>query len=233
MHAYLSIAIDFSDSATTVTIRRTFDQLLEELEEEEQSPLLVTIWLGANDATIGFVAVPLDSFITNLRRFIDQLLRHPNLKTTKIVLMTPPPINASMLVSLETKDEEARQQMLTVIKTGIAWRVWVRKMEYSSACMKLAAEYGKQGENRVVGLDVFRAMVNYGLQSEGKEIIPYNEPLTEDLAEEKLIPGCSLPGAKLLPDGTFSDGLHLDAEVRMSDVNIDTRLIDLGIHSHQ
>jgi hypothetical protein len=105
--------------------------------------------------------------------------------------------------------------MIEMAKGRTAWHVWLRKMEYASSCMSLATDYWRKGEDRVVGLDIWRSMVNYGLEAEGKKTIPDNDPLTEELAEEKLIPGCGLPGSKEFPQGTFSDALHLDALVEL------------------
>nr|GAT43985.1 GDSL lipase acylhydrolase family protein [Mycena chlorophos] len=54
---------------------------------------LIVIWFGANDSTIlpSIQHVPLDAFIANLKEMVR--LIHEADSSTKIVLMTPPPIN--------------------------------------------------------------------------------------------------------------------------------------------
>jgi isoamyl acetate esterase len=158
------------------------------------------MWMGANDATFFTANVPLEKFLSNLRTFIDAFLTDEATKEAKIILLTPPPINCSPAPGEESV-EEARERM--------GPRTWVNKMRYADAIVKLVGEYGKNGmADRVGCVDVWRGLVNWALNLEGREPLKEDDELTRELVEKKLPPGCGLPGMKRFPDGTFTDGLH-------------------------
>lgn len=74
----------------------TFKQILQRVRDyETEPPLLFTIWLGANDACPPEYAahVPIARYEENLRFFVESILSEPRMEGTRIVLITPPPIN--------------------------------------------------------------------------------------------------------------------------------------------
>ena len=149
--------------------------------------------------------MPIDKFVTNLRTYVKSLLEHPNVKEngTKIILITPPPIDVTPPRDPNEPIKEAR--------TRVGYMTWVNKMKYADAVLKLEEEFVQARlEDRVGCVDVWRAVVNFGMKREGKEPIEPHVQLNEDLVVEKKLTGCGLPGTKKFPDKTFVDGLHFD-----------------------
>lgn len=76
------------------------DQYLATVDEQKHAPRirLLTIWFGANDACVkpSPQHVPLDKFTENIRTIV-QMITSPSSAyyspDTKIILMTPPPVN--------------------------------------------------------------------------------------------------------------------------------------------
>ncbi|EFJ15187.1 hypothetical protein SELMODRAFT_156096 [Selaginella moellendorffii] len=103
---------------------------------EEDAPLAVTIFFGANDAALpdrgsSHQHVPLPTYKTNLKRIISHLKAVS--KRTHIVLITPPPI-----------DEKARREFAIHTYGRDAHELPERTnavaQEYASACKAVAAE---------------------------------------------------------------------------------------------
>lgn len=189
---------------------------MESLKLEVTPPLFISIWFGANDATLSWVNVPKDAFVANLQHFVDCLLEHPNLKTTKVILITTPPINARPPKhDWDPDDADVREDLVFITKEGLGWKTWLNKMQYAEACLELGKKYGANGNgDRVAVCDVWTALGNFGLGAQGRDEIKEDEDLTEDLVDEKLPPGCGLPGAGEFPEGVFVDRLHFGELVR-------------------
>ncbi|OAG10203.1 SGNH hydrolase [Paraphaeosphaeria sporulosa] len=167
------------------------------------STLLFTIFLGANDAC--FVGkteyVPLPQFSDNIRSFVEEILIQDNLADAKIVLITPPPVNVPD--PLPGDDEGLGPAMAKALKgkepkQDRAYLTYMSKKRYADGIMSIAKEY--EETDRVVGLNYWRALVDAGLEEQGR---------TGEL-DEDLFPGCGLAGAKEFGSGWFTDGLHLD-----------------------
>jgi isoamyl acetate esterase len=173
--------------------------------DSKSKPLFITIWFGANDATFTFVNVPIDKFVSNIRLFVTSLLEHPTVKQhdTKIILITPPPINVPPPRDPNEPIDEAKKRL--------GYLTWINKMKYADAVLKLEEEFVLAGlEDQVGCVDVWRALVNFGLKHEGRETIEPHVQLTEDLVVSKKPTSCGLPGSPRFPDGVFIDGLHFD-----------------------
>ncbi|KAF2129260.1 SGNH hydrolase [Dothidotthia symphoricarpi CBS 119687] len=180
---------------TSTDLALDFDRIITRAVSPRAPPtLLFTIFLGANDACL--VAdnkeyVPLSTFAANIRTFVETILTQDALSATKIVLITPPPINRPT-----TKWGE---------KSDYAYKTYVSKRRYAEKIMQIAAEYGETG--RVVGLDYWGSLIDAALEVEGRGA----EDQAVKYGEEKL-PGCGLVGAKEFGEGWFTDGLHLDVK---------------------
>lgn len=120
--------------------------------------------------------------------------------------MTPPPIECqSARAGVLLKD--AREK--------IGYLTYVNKMKYAQAIVKLAEEYGEKDESkdRIVLVDMWRGLVEYALQEEGRVDFKLPETLEEKDVADLLLPGCGLPGAKRFHNEIFQDGLHFDGFV--------------------
>lgn len=195
-----------------------FDSLIQRVRQQAiQPPLLFTIWLGANDACPPEYSphVPLDKFEANLRHFVDTILTEEKMSSTKVVLITPPPIN---LPASSEKDEfdlgpKAEQACADAAMEMKGYKIYVNKAVYAQKVMEIAKRYGNEVSDRVVGLDYWSAVVNFELKGQGLE--PLDPDVPVDFEENgKKLPGSGLPGAKNFRDGMFTDGLHLGTLVR-------------------
>ncbi|KAF2273545.1 SGNH hydrolase [Westerdykella ornata] len=187
---------------TSTLLIPNFTHLLTRATSATTPPtLLITIFLGANDACftptttrlrssaedfIGTEIVPLPRFEETLRFFIEEILIADRLAEfgTKVVLMGPPPI------SIPRRQGSRR-----------AYATYLSKKRYAEAVVEVARSYAETG--RVVGVDVWRAMVGEVLGEEEGGV---------DACNEERLPGCGLEGAREFEagvEGYFVDGLHL------------------------
>ncbi|PVH96020.1 SGNH hydrolase [Periconia macrospinosa] len=198
---------------TTSSIKRDFDRLIERITQPDAAPtLFITIFLGANDAC--FVGkseyVPLPLFEDNIRSFISTILSKDELSHTKIVLITPPPINVPDPED-EPYDEDEDLGMGPLMQAALArarpepkeeraYRTYMSKKRYADAIMRISKAFDAE---RVVGLDYWKALVDAGLKDQGRS------GGDEDAYDEDKLPGCGLHTAKQFREGYFTDGLHL------------------------
>jgi hypothetical protein len=185
-------------------------------------PLLFTIWLGANDAAISSVHVPLPVFAANLRAFVMTLLERTH--APRILLITPPPINV-----MPTRQPNSRPATDADIAAAVASgsdadavqaaseelgpHVYEQKMYYAAEVRRLAkalaAEAGEGPGGARVGLcDVWSAVVAEGLRAQGRAPLPADELWCADMLARRRLPGCGLPLAEEFPDDMFLDRLH-------------------------
>lgn len=190
---------------TTRNLRSIFtEQIIDRLP---RAPALFTIWLGANDATLGMANVPIDDFERYLRGYIDQIIHHPSWEPKpKVLLVTPPPINIGAVADADGEGQDddelnlgptmARAMELEreAAKEGIAYRTWMSKRTYAERVMSIANSYPA---DQVAGLDLWTVFIQAACDQHGKGWI------------EGKLPGCGLPGARAFPSGYFTDGLHL------------------------
>ncbi|KAF2121561.1 SGNH hydrolase-type esterase domain-containing protein [Lophiotrema nucula] len=192
---------------TSSMLERNFRRIIERATLPDAAPtLLITIWLGANDACVGTGAhVPLPKFEDNIRSFVDQVLAEEQLRDTKVVLITPPPIN---IPDAEPEDDgmdlgpaAAAAMKAFDPKKSRSYIVYKSKRTYGEKIMEIAASYAETG--RVVGLDYWKALIDAGLDDQ-------HRLGDEDAYHEDMLPGSGLPWAKAFKQGYFSDGLHLE-----------------------
>ncbi|CAO2654742.1 Nn.00g114750.m01.CDS01 [Neocucurbitaria sp. VM-36] len=194
---------------TSSALKQDFDRIIARATSPNAAPtLLFTIFLGANDACIigdsEYVSWP--KFDANIHSFIETILSQDAMSQTKIVLITPPPINIPAPSKNDAMTEEEVENANTSMKKASPYKTYMSKKRYAVGIMRVAGEYEKTG--RVVGLDFWHAMEAAGL----KEYESVDGGRKEDSHNEPMPLGCGLIGAKDFGDGWFTDGLHLDVK---------------------
>lgn len=185
-------------SYTSSRLLPAFDRIIAQATAAKAPrTLLFTIFLGANDACfIGDTEyVPLPTFEANIRKFVETVLVQDAMADTKIVLITPPPINIPS-PNAKGKDEDALRDANKAKKEMRGYKTYMSKKRYAERVMQIAQEY--EETERVIGLDFWGDLVRARSQDLG-----------EDYDEDRL-PGSGLYGARDFGEGYFTDGLHLD-----------------------
>ncbi|KAF3043098.1 hypothetical protein E8E11_007463 [Didymella keratinophila] len=185
-------------SYTSTRLLHDFDRIIAQATAPNAPrTLLFTIFLGANDACfIGETEfVPLPIFEANIRKFIETILVQDAMAETKIVLITPPPINIPS-PDAKDKDENEMRDANQAKREMRGYKTYMNKRRYAERIMQIAREYEETG--RVIGLDFWGDLVRARL-----------EDFEEDYDEDKL-PGSGLYGGRDFSEGYFTDGLHLD-----------------------
>jgi lysophospholipase L1-like esterase len=154
--------------------------------------------------------VPLPKFTYNIREFVEIILTEDDLLSTKIVLITPPPINIPDPFP-EDEDEydflspaaaAALKSSRKDPKEDQGYKTYMSKKRYAEKIMEIAQSYEDTG--RVVGFDYWKSLVDKGLEDQGRHG-------DDDAYDEERLPGCGLKRAKEFGKGYFTDGLHLGA----------------------
>lgn len=187
-------------SYTSTRLLPAFDRIIvQATAPNAPRTLLFTIFLGANDACfIGKTEyVPLPTFEANIRKFVETILVQDAMVDTKIVLITPPPINIPA-PDATGKDEDTMRDTNQKRKEMRGYKTYMSKKRYAERIMQIAQEYEETG--RVTGLNFWSDLVRARLQDFGEEY------------EEDILPGCGLYGARDFGEGYFTDGLHLDTK---------------------
>jgi lysophospholipase L1-like esterase len=180
-------------------LKPTFRNIITQASKHDAPPTpLLTIFLGANDACLApnrGEYVPLPDFEANIRDFVDQVLTNDEMANTKIVLITPPPINIRKPLPMGPEDSPVDPQKDQGYKT------YMSKKKYAEKIMQIAASH--EDTSRVVGLDLWKALVNAALKDQDR----LGDP---DAYDELRLPGCGLDGVEEFKPGYFTDGLHFD-----------------------
>ncbi|KAF2803074.1 SGNH hydrolase [Mytilinidion resinicola] len=190
---------------TSSMLAPNFEKIISRAKNPNAPPtLLFTIFLGANDACLPPWSghVPLDKYEANLRAFVETILSTKAMTDTKIVLITPPPINIreSLPDSPIGSNSEDLQASLEEEKKARGYRTYMNKKQYAEKVMEIAESYVALTD-RVIGLNFWKSLIDTALEQQGR----LN---AEDAYDENKLPGCGLPGAKEFKKGFFTDGLH-------------------------
>ncbi|KAF2026398.1 hypothetical protein EK21DRAFT_74301 [Setomelanomma holmii] len=196
---------------TSSALKHDFDRIITRATHPSTPPtLLFTIFLGANDAAIinGQDAyVPWPTFAVNIRAFIETILtQEDGMSETKIVVITPPPINIPEALmggggGVGEKDEEDVEEVNAWKKEGPRYKTYMSKKRYAEGLMDIAHEYAET--ERVIGVDFWKGIVEEKIKEDG-------EKTWQEIEESGMWPGSGLIGAKSFDKGWFTDGLHLD-----------------------
>jgi lysophospholipase L1-like esterase len=229
-------------SATTQTIKPAFDRLVSHITLPLAPPTqLITIFLGTNDACLQFLSretlVHIDQYEFTLRSYVNTIL--DKLPKTKILLITPPPINVpdpapkwededggKEGVGDEGGKKEAKGEgkvdhefvPTTGKKTKYdprnhrSFRTYVAKKFFAERMMRIVKSY--EGTGRVAGVDFWKLCVEAGLKKQGRESEVDGVGKGEKFELERL-PGCGLKTAKQFGKGWFTDGTHLGPKVSL------------------
>ncbi|KAH7116049.1 SGNH hydrolase-type esterase domain-containing protein [Dendryphion nanum] len=182
---------------TSTTLNPEFERVLQEIKAPNAPrTLFITILVGANDACIigpnGEEYCPLSEFEENIRNWVDSILVEDKLSATKILLITPPPLDISNPPYPDKVD-------LEVAKAGRGYLTYLNKKRYAEKVMEIARSYEHTGF--VAGADIWTALIETALEEQGRLDKP-------DAFDPEMLPGCGLPKAKCFGTGYFTDGLH-------------------------
>lgn len=189
-------------------LKANFRNILKRATRSYAPPtLLITIFLGANDAAHLPVGdeenIGLAKYDDNIREFVESVLIEDNLRDTKIVVITPPPINIPDPVEDTNIGPAAAAAKAEITgndpKKGLGYRVYINKKTYAEKAMEIAKSYEETG--RVIGLNLWGALIDAALEDQ-------NRLGDEDAYAEERLPGCGLKWAKAFKRGYFTDGLH-------------------------
>lgn len=117
---------------------------------------------------------------------------------TKIVVITPPPINILGSSRPDIGREEC-EKLNEWEREQTRYKTYMSKKRYAERIMQIAEEY--EETRRVVGLNFWGDLVRTRLEEVGVEY------------DEEKLPGCGLHGALDfggMDEEYFTDGLHLD-----------------------
>ncbi|KAF1924296.1 SGNH hydrolase [Didymella exigua CBS 183.55] len=185
-------------SYTSTRLLPAFDRIIAQATSPNAPrTLLFIIFLGANDACfVGnaeYVALP--TFEANIRKLVETILVQDVMTDTKIVLITPPPINIPAPDAKGKEGDEIRTAN-EVERKKKGYRTYMSKKRYAERVMQIAREY--EETTRVIGVNFWDDLIRTRLQE-----------FDEGYDDEKL-PGSGLYGARDFGEGYFTDGLHLD-----------------------
>ncbi|KAF7671767.1 hypothetical protein GT037_010289 [Alternaria burnsii] len=184
---------------TSTRLKDDFTRIIHRATSPGAAPtLLFTIFIGANDtAMVGEMEfVPWPIFSATIRNFLDTILNENTMENTKVLLITHPPINGSVVETGENKSAREIEDINQWRKEGPRYKTYMSKRRYADGIMQIAKEYEKTG--RVVGLNFWQDIVHAVVTEEGWQY------------DEQVPPGCGLLGAQPFPTGWITDGLHLD-----------------------
>jgi hypothetical protein len=172
-------------------------------------PLLITIFLGANDACLPpqSAHVPLPEFEQHIRFYVNTILENSATKGTRVLLITPPPINVEAPAQSEVEIPSVTEILESVARKGKGHQTWLSKRTYAERVVKIASEF-EDKTDFVTVLDFWKALTKAGCLEEGDEPAMAAKRY-QDLDIADRLPGCGLPGAKEFGPEFFTDGLHL------------------------
>lgn len=153
--------------------------------------------------------VPIDEFETNLRWYINQVLQHEGWRSTKVLLLTPPPISVRVAEAHDNDEENeldlgpatnsAIEELRKTASQGRGHLTWASKRKYAERIMAIVQSF--ESQHNVHVLDVWTILTKKALEEAQREW------------KEGQLPGCGLPSATNFPEGWFSDGLHFGSLV--------------------
>lgn len=153
-------------------------------------------------------------FEQHIRYYVNTILESPATKGTRVVLITPPPVNVSAPAKSEVEIPSVSGVLESVARSGKGHQSWLAKRTYAEGVVKIAREFEAKTD-LVTVLDFWKAITKVGCLEEGDEPATAAKRFRKLDIEDKL-PGCGLPGAKKFEAGFFTDGLHLGSVVGYS-----------------
>ncbi|PGH36990.1 hypothetical protein GX50_00226 [[Emmonsia] crescens] len=164
---------------------------------------------GANDAclTPSGPYVPLPEFEEHIRHYVNSILDHPGAQSTKVILITPPPVDAPSSGMAPADDlPEVAEVMQSIAKLGRGYKTWASKRVFAEKIVEIGREFeGKT--DRVAVLDFWTAVTKAACKERG-----VSEEGFHELDIKDMLPGSGLPGAGEFGSEFFIDGLHFGSK---------------------
>ncbi|EZF36429.1 GDSL esterase/lipase [Trichophyton mentagrophytes] len=193
---------------TSRSLRRQFNEYLMGAIKSRgpPAPLFITIFLGANDACLSLsgAMVPLEEYEEHIRHYLNTILDDPATQETKVILISPPPVNVPVPVGEPLLDNpDAAIILRSVASQSRGHRTWESKRTYAKKIVEIGKEYEAQ-TSRVAVLDLWYSLTKSVCRIEGTT----QDDAFYHLDIDEMLPGSGMPGAKPFDKGYFTDGLH-------------------------
>ncbi|KMU87917.1 hypothetical protein CIHG_05684 [Coccidioides immitis H538.4] len=198
---------------TTRSLRRIFkERILDKAKERgSPAPLFITIFLGANDACLDGAGtyVPIEEYEEHIRHYVNSILNHPATKGTKVILISPPPVNVPPPPKEGSESDldipSVADALWHVAAKGRGHRTWESKRKFAKKIVEIGHEFQERAE-RVALLDFWTIITKAACLDDGD-----GDPgdIFHKLDLEDILPGCGMPGSKRFERDYFTDGLHL------------------------
>jgi len=146
--------------------------------------------------------VPLPEYETNLSYYVDTILEHPVTQGTKVILITPPPIDRAVPRGDSFEGRTVTKALRQSNTKDIGYLTYKSKKTYAEKVMEIANSYEEKTQ-LVAGLDLWKAFIKFG-RNRSTEEGPGSSPENND----EPLPGSGLPGAQEFGRDVFVDGLH-------------------------
>ncbi|EDN06058.1 predicted protein [Histoplasma mississippiense (nom. inval.)] len=151
---------------------------------------------GANDACLlsSGPYVPLPEFEEHIRHYVNSILDHPGAQNTKIILITPPPVDVPSS-EMDSADDlpEVAEVMQSIAKLSRGYKTWASKRLFAEKIVEIGREFERQTD-RVAVLDFWTAVTKAKCNELGFTDEEFHELDTRDM----------LPGSGLPDDGRIS-----------------------------
>ncbi|OJD12783.1 hypothetical protein AJ78_06681 [Emergomyces pasteurianus Ep9510] len=204
--------VSFTSSETTKSLRGEFErEIIKAIENRgPPAPLFITIFLGANDACLSpwGAYVPLQEYEEHIRHYVNRILHHPDAQSTKVILITPPPIDVHSPGMGPAADlPEVADVMQSIAKVSRGHKTWASKRAFAEKIVEIGREFeGKT--DRVAVLDFWTAVTKAACKEQG-----VSEEGFHELNIKERLPGSGLLGAEEFGSEFFCDGLHFGRKV--------------------
>lgn len=201
---------------TTRSLRQTFkDRVLGAAEKRgPPAPLFITIFLGANDACFDGrdTYVPIADYEGYIRNYVNSILDHPATKETKVILISPPPVDVP--APKEGSDDlmaipSVVEAMRVAAATGFGHRTWESKRNFVKKIVEIGREFEAKTD-RVAVLDFWTVITKFACQEAAEDD---SVDVFHQLDLEDKLPGSGMVGAKEFGRSYFTDGLHFGKKV--------------------
>ncbi|KAI1916608.1 hypothetical protein LOZ61_000876 [Ophidiomyces ophidiicola] len=203
---------------TTKSLRQAFDERILNTVKERglPSPLFITIFLGANDACFlggdDRTYVPIAQYEKHIRHYVDTILEHPATKDTRVILISPPPVDVPPPPSTDFDLESVVEATRAAAAMGRGHRTWESKRKFAKKITEIGHEFEAKTD-RFAPFDFWTLITKVKCQDETDSDV---DEIFHKLDLEDTLPGSGTPGAPRFGLEYFIDGLHFGEKVSLS-----------------
>lgn len=199
-----------TSSQTTKSLQAYFERyiLRKARENGPPAPLLVTIFLGANDACFlgENTIVPIDEYEDYIRNYVTSILEEPAMKGTKVILISPPPVDVPTPPGADLFDIPSVEDTIRATAAqGRGHRTWQSKRLFAKKIVEIGKGFEAKADS-VALLDFWTIITKHACNAHGSDF--------DELDLDDMLPGSGLPGVKEFGEEYFTDGLHFGKTVR-------------------